>query len=154
MSDILSTGTSALLAFQRALSTVSHNVANLNTPGYSRQRVDFEARNPSDVGVGYIGQGTQISDIKRVVDDLANARLIDSGGELARLEQLSSLSNRIDSLMSDPATGIAGIWSGFFDAVSALSADPAAPALRQDLLGQGNALAARFQQIQGQFDQL
>lgn len=154
MSNILSTGTSALLAFQRALSTVSHNVANLNTPGYSRQRVDFEARNPSDVGVGYIGQGTQISDIKRVVDDLANARLIDSGGELARLEQLSSLSSRIDSLMSDPATGIAGIWSGFFDSVSALSADPAASALRQDLLGQGNALAARFQQIHGQFDQL
>ena len=154
MSNILSTGTSALLAFQRALSTVSHNVANLNTPGYSRQRVDFEARNPADIGVGYIGRGTQISDVKRVVDDLANARLIDSGGELARLQQLSSLSNRIDSLVSDPATGIAGIWSGFFDSVSALSADPAAPALRQDLLGQANSLSARFQQIQGQFDQL
>lgn len=154
MSNILSTGASALQAFQRALSTVSHNVANLNTPGFSRQRVDFQARNPSNVGVGYIGQGTQVSDIKRVVDDLANARLIDSGGELARLQQLSSLASRIDSLMSDPATGIAGIWSGFFDSVSALSADPAAPALRQDLLGQGKSLAARFQQIQGQFDHL
>lgn len=154
MSNVLSTGTSALLAFQRALSTVSHNVANLNTPGYSRQRVDFEARNPADAGVGFIGQGTQIQDIKRVVDDLANARLIDSGGELARLEQLSSLSSRVDSLMSDPATGITGAWSAFFDSVSALSADPAAAARRQDLLGQGGALSARFQQIQGQFDHL
>lgn len=154
MSNVLSTGTSALLAFQRALSTVSHNVANLNTPGYSRQRVDFAARNPTDVGVGHIGQGTRIQDINRVVDELANARLIDSGGELARLEQLSSLSSRVDSLMSDPATGITGAWSGFFDSVSALSADPSASARRQDLLGQASALSARFQQIQGQFDQL
>ncbi|MGY0633014.1 flagellar hook-associated protein FlgK [Luteimonas sp. A478] len=154
MTNILSTGTSALMAFQRALSTVGHNVANVNTPGYSRQRVDFEARSPANVGVGYIGRGTQIADIKRVVDDLATARLIDSGGELARLQQLSSMANRVDSLMSDPATGVAGLWSDFFDSVSALSADAAAPAQRQSVLAQGNALAGRFQQLQGQFDQL
>ena len=44
MTGILSTGTSALLAFQRALGTVGHNVANAATPGYSRQRVEFAAR--------------------------------------------------------------------------------------------------------------
>lgn len=154
MADVLSTGTSALIAFQRALTTVGHNVANVNTAGYSRQRIDFEARSPADVGVGYIGRGTQIVDIRRVVDDLANARLVDSGGELARLQQLSSLSGRLDGLMSDPATGIAGLWSGFFDSVSALSANAAAPAQRQNMLGQANALASRFQQMQGQFDRL
>ena len=40
MSDLLSTGASALLSFQRAMTTTSHNVANANTPGYSRQRVE------------------------------------------------------------------------------------------------------------------
>ena len=88
---------------------------------YKRQRVDFEARNPANIGVGYVGRGTQISDIRRVADELANARLIDSGGELARLQQLSSMANRVDALLSDKATGIAGLWSGFFDSVSALS---------------------------------
>lgn len=154
MSNMLSTGTSALVAFQRALTTVGHNVANVNTPGYSRQRVEFEARTPQDIGVGHLGRGSQITDIRRVVDDLANARLIDSGGEFARLEQLASMSNRVDKLMSDPATGISGLWSGFFDSVSALSANASAPAERQGVLSQGNALAARFQQMQGQFDQL
>ncbi|MCD9006896.1 flagellar hook-associated protein FlgK [Luteimonas sp. XNQY3] len=154
MANILSTGTSALLAFQRALSTVSHNVANINTPGYSRQQVDFEARSPQFIGSGYVGRGTQISDVRRVADDLANARLIDSGGELARLEQLASLSGRVDSLMSESTTGIAGLWSNFFDSVSALSASASAPAERQNLLGQANALTTRFQQLQGQFDQL
>ena len=154
MSDMLSTGTSALVAFQRALTTVGHNVANVNTPGYSRQRVDFAARTPQDIGVGHIGRGSEITGIRRLVDDLANARLIDSGGELARLQQLSSMSGRVNSLMSDPATGIAGLWSGFFDSVSALSANASAPAERQAVLGQTNALSARFQQMQGQFDQL
>jgi len=154
MANILSTGTSALLAFQRALSTVSHNVANIKTPGYSRQTVDFEARSPQMIGAGYIGRGTQISDVRRVADDLANARLIDSGGELARLEQLASLSGRVDSLMSESTTGIAGLWSNFFDSVSALSSSASAPAERQNVLGQANALTTRFQQLQGQFDRM
>lgn len=154
MANILSTGTSALLAFQRALSTVSHNVANIKTPGYSRQQVEFEARSPQFIGTGYVGSGTQISDVRRVADDLANARLIDSGGELARLEQLASLSGRIDSLMSDSTTGVTGLWSNFFDSVSALSSSASAPAERQNMLGQANALTTRFQQLQGQFDRL
>ena len=154
MANILSTGTSALIAFQRALSTVSHNVANINTPGFSRQTVDFEARSPQYIGTGYVGRGTQISDVRRVADELANARLIDSGGELARLQQLSSLSGRIDSLMSESTTGISGLWSNFFDSVSALSSNASAPAERQNMLGQANALTTRFQQLQGQFDRL
>ena len=46
--NVLGTGTSALIAFQRALATVGHNVANAATPGYSRQRVELRSR---DAGV-------------------------------------------------------------------------------------------------------
>ncbi|KLJ02735.1 flagellar hook-associated protein FlgK [Luteimonas sp. FCS-9] len=154
MANVLTTGTSALIAFQRALSTVGHNVANIKTPGYSRQQVEFATGTPRDVGVGYIGSGTRISDIRRVADDLANARLIDSGGELARLQQLSTLTGRVDSLMSESATGIAGQWSNFFDAVSALSSNALASAERQSLLGDAKALTSRFQQLHGEFGRL
>ena len=58
MTGMLSTGSSALLAFQRSLGTISHNVANSTTEGYSRQRVDLAARAGSPTaGGGYIGQG-------------------------------------------------------------------------------------------------
>ncbi|WP_058834633.1 flagellar hook-associated protein FlgK [Luteimonas abyssi] len=154
MPNVLSTGTSALMAFQRALATVSHNVANVNTPGYSRQRVEFEARNPAFVGVGYIGSGTQVSDIRRVVDDLANARLIESGGELARLQQLSTLSSRVDVLFSDSATNLAGVWSNFFDSVSALSSNAGSSAERASVLAQATALTTRFHQLGGHLDGL
>lgn len=152
--SVLSTGTGALIAFQRALSTVSHNVANVNTEGYSRQRVEFATRNPTDYGFGQVGNGVKIADIQRVADQLATSRLLDSGGELARLQQLSGLSNRVDTLFSDTATNVAGLWSNFFDSVSALSANAAGTAERQDLLAQAGSLATRFRQLDGQLQSL
>lgn len=148
--SVLSTGTGALIAFQRALATVSHNVANVDTKGYSRQRVEMSTRNPTDYGYGYVGNGVQIDDIHRIADQLATSRLLDSGGELARLQQLSSLSNRVDSLFSDNATNVAGLWSNFFDSVSALSSNAAGTAEREDLLAMGDSLATRFRQLDGQ----
>lgn len=152
--SVMSTGTSALLAFQRALATVSHNVANINTEGYSRQKVSFATQTPTLFGSQYIGNGTQITDIARVGDQLATSRLLDSTGELARLQQLSSLSDRVDTLFSDSATNIAGQWSNFFDAVTGLSSEAAGTANRQNVLDNANALVTRFKQLNGQLDSL
>ena len=154
MSNLLATGSSALLAFQRALSTVSHNVANLNTPGYSRQRTEFAAREGTFHGYGHQGGGVQIVDIHRMADSLATARLLDSTGELNRLQQMSVLSNRLDSLFSEKATGIAAPWSGFFDSISALSSSAAGAADRQSVLAQANALVTRFNQLDLQLDKV
>ena len=152
--SVLSTGTGALIAFQRALATVSHNVANVNTEGYSRQRAEFATRNPTDYGFGHVGNGVKITDIQRIADQLATSRLLDSGGELARLQQLSSLSNRVDKLFSDTATNVSGLWSNFFDSVSALSANAAGTAEREDMLAQAGSLATRFRQLDGQLQAL
>ncbi|PII15767.1 flagellar hook-associated protein FlgK [Stenotrophomonas indicatrix] len=147
MSSVLSTGTSALLAFQRALATTSHNVANLNTPGYSRQKVDFATATPQNYGYGDVGNGTRIVDIRRAADQLAISRLLDSGGELARLKQLSGMADRVNSLFSDAATNVAGVWSNFFDTVSGLSSNAAGTADRQNMLDGAKALANRFSQL-------
>lgn len=147
MSSVLSTGTSALLAFQRALATTSHNVANLNTPGYSRQKVDFATADPQNYGYGDVGNGTRIVDVRRAADQLAISRLLDSSGELARLKQLSGMADRVNSLFSDAATNVAGVWSNFFDSVSGLSSNAAGTADRQNMLDGAKALANRFGQL-------
>ncbi|RRU22782.1 flagellar hook-associated protein FlgK [Stenotrophomonas sp. 278] len=145
--SVLSTGTSALLAFQRALATTSHNVANINTPGYSRQKVDFTTANPQNLGYGDVGNGTRISDIRRVADQLAISRLLDGSGELARLKQLSALADRVDSLFSDTATNVSGVWSNFFDTVSGLSSNASGTADRQNMLDSAGNLVQRFKQL-------
>ena len=85
MTGIFSSGTSALLAFQRALGTVGHNVANAATPGYSRQRVELAARPGQATSAGTIGQGVDVARIQRLADGLVFARQVDSSGELGRL---------------------------------------------------------------------
>ncbi|HEX7991159.1 MAG TPA: flagellar hook-associated protein FlgK [Stenotrophomonas sp.] len=154
MSNVLSTGTSALIAFQRALATVSHNVANIKTDGYSRQKVDFATREPSDVGYGDVGNGTKITDIRRVADQLAISRLLDSNGELARLQQLSGMADRVDALFSDAATNVNGVWSNFFDAVNGLASNASGTADRRDVLDNASTLVNRFKQLNSNLDSL
>lgn len=154
MSNVLSTGTSALIAFQRALATVSHNVANIKTDGYSRQKVDFATRDPSDVGYGDVGNGTKITDIRRVADQLAISRLLDSNGELARLQQLSGMADRVDALFSDAATNVNGVWSNFFDAVNGLASNASGTADRRDVLDNAGTLVNRFKQLNSNLDNL
>jgi flagellar hook-associated protein 1 FlgK len=154
MTSVLNTSSSALLAFQRALSTVSHNVANINTEGYSRQTTDFATADPSRMGNSYLGNGTQITNVRRVADQLAITRLIDGNAEVARLQTLSGLADRVDTLMSNSATNLEGAWSTFFDAVSGLSADAASTAQRQNALDEAQGLVSRFNSLNNQFDSL
>ncbi|QSX77620.1 flagellar hook-associated protein FlgK [Agrilutibacter solisilvae] len=154
MSGILSTGSSALLAFQRALGTVGHNVANAATPGYSRQRVDLAARPGQSVGPGYVGQGVDVSALQRLADGLVFARQVDSSGELGRLSQLSTLSDRIDALVSDGATGVSGPWAAFFTAADAVTASPTSNVARTQMLSAGQTLAARFRSLDSQLNTL
>jgi len=146
---VLGTGTSALLAFQRALSTVGHNVANAATPGYSRQRVELEARpgQPSSIS---IGQGVDVSMLRRLADGLVFARQVDSAGELGRLNQLSSLSARVDGLLSGSATSLSAPWSAFFNAAKGVVAEPTSTTARNQLLATGQQLAARWHSLDGQ----
>ena len=62
-------GRSALNAFRLGMQTVGHNISNMNTEGYSRQRVNFVTAAPEDIpGVGQLGQGMIASDIERIRD--------------------------------------------------------------------------------------
>lgn len=145
MSGLLATGSSALLAFQRAMATTGHNIANAATPGYSRQRVDLAARVGQLTGAGHIGAGVDVDALQRLADGLSFARQIDSSGELGRLRQSASMTSRLDALMSDSATTLSQPWSAFFGAAEELVADPSSTVARSQLLDRGRQLAARWQ---------
>ena len=154
MTNVLSTSTNALLAFQRALATVSHNVANIKTPGYSRQTTDFASRSPTHIGGADFGNGAEIVDVRRVADQLAISRLLDSSGETARLQQLSSMADRVDGLFSDSTTNLTGMWSNFFDSINGLAANAAGTADRRSVLDSANDLVQRFKDLTTNLDSL
>src|SRR3546814_16183276 len=104
MADILATGSSALLAYQAALNTTSHNIANANTAGYSRQRVDLVSKLGDGSGSGYIGNGVDVDSVQRITDALLNARLQCSNSDSARIHSSSTYAEQIDALLSASGT--------------------------------------------------
>ncbi len=150
MSGLLGIGTSALLANQRALAVTSNNIANANTEGYSRQRVDFSARH---VAGQMIGQGVDSGLVERYSDSFANQRLTQSVSSHASLASSSDLAGRLDLLMSDSATSLTDPLRAFVDSVDAWAADPTATETRVQVLGQAETIAQRFGQLQDGIDQ-
>lgn len=152
MSDLLSIGSSALLAYRRALDTTSHNIANVNTEGYTRQRVELATRAGNGSGSGYIGTGVDVATVRRINDGLVNTRLQGDTAAYARLEVYTGYAGRVDQLLSGADTSLAQPMQNFFDAANALAQNPASTAARQALIGNAQTLAARYNDTQAQLD--
>ncbi len=154
MPDILNTSLTGMLAFQRALQVTSHNIANANTPGYTRQVANFTARAGSGDGNTYLGGGTQISSIRRIYDSIQTDQLRTSTTGFARFETLSTLSGRIDTLLADADTGLNSSLQSFFNSVQDVANDPASLSTRQALIGEAEGVAGRFQSLDARLDEL
>lgn len=147
MPDLLSTSLSALGAFQRAINMTGNNIANANTPGYSRQVAIFATRVGQGQGSGYIGSGVELASIKRIYDDMLGAQLQSATTGQARFEAMSTLAGRLDVLLADPSTGLNVGLQNFFNAVQDVANDPSSIPARQALLGEAEGLAQRFRTL-------
>jgi flagellar hook-associated protein 1 FlgK len=144
MADMLATGLSSLRAFQRALDTTAHNIANVSTPGYSRQTIDFAARKPESYGSNWVGTGVSASSVRRVYDQFVSQQVRSSSGSLARLEAFASQAERLDDLLGNTANGLGTSLQSFTDSINEVSSTPSSIPARQVLLAQANSLAQRL----------
>ncbi|EAQ98456.2 flagellar hook-associated protein FlgK [Congregibacter litoralis] len=151
MADVLNIGTSALLSLQRAISTTGQNIANVNTEGFSRQRVEFAALEPQLSGSGFVGSGVGIAAITRSYDQYLAGDVLDRTSSAAGASALGDLSGRVDDILADPATGLGPVLDEFFGAVQDVANNPGSLPERQVLLGQAEVLADRFQYLNDRF---
>jgi flagellar hook-associated protein 1 FlgK len=149
LADVLGIGTSALLSLQRAISVTGNNIANVNTEGFSRQRVEFAALPPQDIGVGFIGSGVGIANITRSYDQFLAGDVRDRTASEAGARTLADLAGRVDGLLADPNTGLAPVLDNFFAAVQDVANNPGSIPERQVLLSRGEELAGRFAYLDG-----
>ncbi|MEA2094134.1 MAG: flagellar hook-associated protein FlgK, partial [Pseudomonadota bacterium] len=143
-SGLLGIGTSALLTNQRALDTVGHNVANVNTPGYSRQNVELSARQPQGMGNGFAGNGVDVTTVLRSYDQFVTDELRSSTTGYVEQETLASLASGLDNLLADEFAGLSTALGSFFDALQVTADDPASTAARQVLLSEAESLTTRL----------
>lgn len=145
MANFLSTSVSGLLAFQRALDVTSHNISNVNTPGYSRQRVELGTRPADPFGNGWVGQGVSISTVRRMYDDFIAAQTRTTSSSLQRLDVYASNAERLNNMFGDSKTGLTASLQSFVNAFQAVADSPASIPARQTLLSEAQTLQQRLQ---------
>jgi len=143
----LSIGASSLYAAQRAAEVAAHNVANANTPGYTKQRLEVQTAvpTPGTAGVngdGMRGNGVTVVSIERLRDQLADmsyrADAATSGSADARSEVLT----RVEGVLGTYPDGASEALNRFFAAFEQLNRTPQDPAARANVLSSGNEIAA------------
>ena len=143
---ILSTGASSLAAQTAAAATAAHNLQNVNTPGYARQRVTIEATLPAElVGNAYLGRGATLGQVTQARDRFLEAQLPAAFGNSAGSTAASDVLGAVEALDPQATGGLGDAISGFYTALSQLSQNPSDPSLRQAAVGAARSLALSFQ---------
>jgi flagellar hook-associated protein 1 FlgK len=100
LNGILNSGLSAILTNSAALRVTSDNIANVNTPGYSRRVVNLETQAPG----GQLG-GVQIADIQRVINNYLDKEVLDAGASSARYDIQSTIMSQFNAALGQPGDG-------------------------------------------------
>jgi flagellar hook-associated protein FlgK len=152
MTDLVAVAGNAVAAYQRALGTVSNNIANVATNGYSRQEITLEANPVSKVGNIYLGTGVIVAGVKRQYDAFTEANLRNSNSDLSSQEPMVNYANRVIDVMGGPTTGLTTAIDQFFNSARDLSSDPASTVLRGSFVRDAEGLASRFGELSSQLD--
>ena len=145
--DLFSIGTSGLLAFQRSLNTISHNIANVNTEGYSRQSVQLATKPPQANGYGFSGNGVETTTIRRSYDAFVESSLRSSTSATAEFEAFHALASQLDNVLASSDVGISASLQRFFDSVQDVADTPSSSSARQVMFSEGQQLASQFNEL-------
>ncbi|HEY1090691.1 MAG TPA: flagellar hook-associated protein FlgK, partial [Burkholderiaceae bacterium] len=144
-STLASLGLRAMLANQAALQTVGQNIANANTPGYSRQSVVLTTPQGQSSGAGYFGKGVNVQTVVRAHNDFLTRQAANTAAlasmDLTRLTQMTQLEQAFP--IGDAGLGAAA--DAFLNAMVDVASSPSDPSARQVALGRAQDLATRYQ---------
>lgn len=148
LTNILETARRALMTQRLAMNVTSHNIANVNTLGYTRQRADATATNPLKRKAGLIGTGVAIDHIGRLRNQFIDQQLHSNNqlnGDLTAQHQYIS---QIEALINEPSdVGISNELSKFFDSFNELSKNPDNAGIRNLVLHQSQNLTSSFKRL-------
>lgn len=148
--SLLNIGTSGLFTSQNGLTTTSHNISNVNTEGYSRQRIEQNARLPSSQGDYFIGKGVNTTNVERMFDQFLADEVRQFTSQTKSSETFTSFAKQLDSLLGAEESSVSTGLDSFFDAVQQVADDPTAIAARQVMLAEAETVANRFNNIDSQ----
>lgn len=140
MADMLQIGTSGVMASNLALQTAGNNIANVNTPGYVRERVEMDASQFGGVGN---------TDVERLVSEFALRQVRRDTANNSFFEQFVTEAARVDTLFAGTANSVATSMDGLFQRLQSATDDPASTASRQLIISESESMIGTFQTLNG-----
>jgi len=152
LSSILFMASQALGADQGAIDATSNNIANQNTPGYSREVAVLTEATPSVDGSVTYGNGVELQQIQSVRDQVLQIQISDQNQQQGSSQAQYTALQQVQSLFSNPTQGIGADFTAFFNSISQLSTDPASVPDRQAVLTAAQNLASDFHSTEQSLD--
>ncbi|HXA83245.1 MAG TPA: flagellar hook-associated protein FlgK [Methylomirabilota bacterium] len=147
LSASLNIAVGSLLAEQGAIETTSNNIANVTTPGYSRQRADLTETSPIEVGNLTLGTGVQLQDVTSLRDSILDLRVNQETQQQGKLNAFIGGGQQIQSLFNETSgTGLQAPLTALFNSFQQLSVNPSDLTTRQSVITSAQNLAQALNQ--------
>lgn len=159
----IETALRALMAQRKAMETAGHNIANANTPGFSRQKVELaSSRDPYTVPSlcrpelpGQLGTGVDIVGIERVRDQFLDLQVRNNSSKLGYWEVRRDSLQKVEVIFNEPGdNGLDSVMTAFWNAWQELSKNPESLAVRSEVRQRGITLAETVNHLYSQLQQL
>ncbi|GAB6176451.1 flagellar hook-associated protein FlgK [Desulfobaculum senezii] len=155
VNSILDIGKLGLFASQSAIEVTGNNISNVNTPGYSRQRVNLEEAISIDYRPGQMGTGVRATEVVRYFDEFVEQQFTVKVADRSRWDALWQNLRSVDGLFNESSTrGISSSMDQFFNDWQDLSAPGSAQAKREALLGNTRTLLSAIHTAQSDMERM
>lgn len=152
---MMDVGKRSMMNSQSALQTVSHNVANKNTEGYSRQRVDLQTAEPTGQGKMRMGNGAQAKSVTRVNNQFLEKQVEAEGNVLGKKDSTSQMLTRVEQVFNEQMNkGLNKFMGEFFNSYREMSNSPENLALRNLVKESADFMTKDFQRIDAQLSKI
>ena len=151
----LEIGRRALMAHQVRLQTIGHNIANVDTPGYSRQRVSMSGAWPEQSPHGPLGAGVSVNDVRSIKDLFLGTQYREARKALGNWTYKDKALQQIESLFNEPQdNSLNDMLNEFWNSWSGLSTNSDSPSNRNAVLATANQLVHSFHQLANSVNEL
>jgi flagellar hook-associated protein 1 FlgK len=150
--DSLEIGKTSLAAQQAALQVTGNNITNVNTPGYHRQHAVLEPTPPLHTGIGDLGTGVTVSEVRAARDQFLELRITQSTQDVAMQDAVASYLRQVGTTFRSGDGSIQDGLSRFFNSFSTLATDPTSMPLRYGVLSAAENLASSFREAAQQLE--
>ncbi len=144
-SSIFGASLSGMNAAQFGLSTTQHNIANANTPGFTRQSTLLSSQAGQFTGAGFVGQGVSVVGVVRAYDQFLTTQVRQEQSQASYLSTYLASIKQIDNMVADPAAGVSPAIQSFFSSTNAMANAPESIPARQTVLSTAQAAVNRIQ---------